>query len=668
MSTPLTKKTPSNMASAPSSTPVSIEESIRQYTNIISRMDARMEDLLLEVKALREDNVRLQQRLDAKDAEIHRLNREALKPTVATAPEKTPPTAAPAEGINMETEDGEVLEELSATKLAAFKADLTRTVVAELIVAMKEEGIARPTPLPRTQRPLPPTFSVNFDVNAPRPSPGPLSFAAAARQIARGNATPDHAARVVFRSTYPRSTVPGVTNLYMRGYVQRGPKRYLMVRNALLAIGIDSGVMEMSFIGQSVVHLMCDSSKAAFIEKKLIDKGVFLPAFDPLEVPQLNVASSKSHAEREKEGRLNCTKRLGALYSRGGQQIKQACLEGLDDTLAEEVRTQARIYAEERQRRDAELIFRQPEMTAEAERPFAYPRKIARRRVEGPVPSNPANINTFEQLSDNDEEMDDSHVASDTNTQIDLIAVVETWLSPTDGVPLKRVLVNGTAPPRPRHVDGKATGRKGQWEVLMAAPGEQEIGAEVLGVDAGGKWTAIKVGILVVIVGYLPPMAGHGLLARTMLEEFDAFREGICQQHPTYPIIVVGDFNARMGVLTGDVNVVGDNHRRVWMQNWMGDPEWTRLEPSRGKWTTHARNGHGITDFVFLNTAALPIAPDLVVHETSTMGSDHSLLTIDIPLPTPFWKPPFSRINISKLDDDGLSCGIPSDKPNGGMG
>ncbi|KAI8851124.1 hypothetical protein BC829DRAFT_415617 [Chytridium lagenaria] len=607
-------------------------------------MDARMEDLLLEVKALREDNARLQKRLDDKDAEIHRLNRQALKPTTASAPEKIPSTADPEDENTMETEDGEVLEELSATKLAAFKADLTKTVVAELIVAMKEEGLARPSSSTYAQRPPPPTFSVNFDVNAPRQTPGPLSFAAAARQIARGNATPDHAARVVFRSTYPRSTVPGVTNLYMRGYVQRGPKRYLMVRNALMAIGIDSGIMEMSFIGQSVVHLMCDSSKAAFIEKKLTDKGVFLPAFDPLE---------QIHEEREKEGRLNCTKRLGALYSRGGQQIKQACLEGLNDTLAEEIRIQARLYAEERQRRDAELIFRQAESSFEKERPFAYPRKIARRRVEGPHPSNPANSNSFEQLSDDDDAMDESHVASDTNTRIDLIAVVETWLSPTDGVPLKRVLVNGTAPPRPRHVDGKATGRKGQWGVLVASPGELEIGAEVLGVDAGGKWTAIKVGTLVIIVGYLPPMAGQGAVARTMLEDFDEFRENIGQQYPASPMIVVGDFNARMGALTGDGNVVGDNNRRVWMQNWMEDPEWTRLEPSRGKWTTHARNGHGITDFVFLNTAALPIAPDLVVHEASTMGSDHSLLTIDIPLPTPFWKPPFSRINIIPGTTDG---------------
>ncbi|KAI8847300.1 hypothetical protein BC829DRAFT_418451 [Chytridium lagenaria] len=158
----------------------------------------------------------------------------------------------------MEREDGEVIEDLSATKLAAFKADLTKTVVAELLVAMKKKDSSTNIQA-YARRPPPPTFLVNFDVNAPR-QPLVHQLRRAVRQIARGNATPDHAARVVFRSTYPRSEVPGVTSLHA-GIRPKRPKRYLMVRNALLSIGIDSGVMEMSFIGQSVVHLMCDSVK-----------------------------------------------------------------------------------------------------------------------------------------------------------------------------------------------------------------------------------------------------------------------------------------------------------------------------------------------------------------------------------------------------------------------
>ncbi|KAI8838658.1 hypothetical protein BC829DRAFT_421176 [Chytridium lagenaria] len=167
-------------------------------------------------------------------------------------------------------------------------------------------------------------------------------------------------------------------------------------------------------------------------------------------------------------------------------------------------------------------------------------------------------------------------------TEIDLMAVVETWLSPTDGIPLKRVLVNGMWMGKQR--DGKDNG--GTSDVVWREGGW----CGSAGIDAGGKWTAVKVGLLIIVVGYLPPMSGNGAAARTMLEGFDAFRAGISLQHPASPIVIVGDFNARMGVLTGDVNTVGDNHRKMWMQNWMEDPEWTRLEPSRGKWTTHARN------------------------------------------------------------------------------
>ncbi|KAI8829577.1 hypothetical protein BC829DRAFT_423890 [Chytridium lagenaria] len=312
----------------------------------IYRMNLRLDSLLTEIKGLREDNSQLQKRLDDKDAEINRLTRN---PSLLLAPTpKVPPPAVPtAPTPDMETEEGEVEEAIPATKLAAFKADLTKTVVAELLTAMKEAGLVTPSTAFTNQRRTPPKiFSENFDLNAPR-TPGPMSFAAAVRQIARGDATPDHAARMVFRSTYPRSSIPGIVNVYMRGYAEPGPLRYTIIRNALLTLGITSGVLDMSFIGKSVVHLLCDASKASFIQERLTDKGVYLPNFDPLEVPELVVSSTKSKEERMKEGRLNCIKRLGGLYARGGQQIKLACLDGVDNDMADAIRTQAKIFAEE---------------------------------------------------------------------------------------------------------------------------------------------------------------------------------------------------------------------------------------------------------------------------------------------------------------------------------
>ncbi|KAI8829326.1 hypothetical protein BC829DRAFT_423986 [Chytridium lagenaria] len=215
----------------------------------MARMNTRFDSLMDEIQGLRADNARLQQRLEAKDAEINRLTRQPPAPPVEAGLSTFPPL------------------------------------------------------LPGSRRPVPKTFSENFDVNKPRQPSGPVSFAAAARHVARGDATPEHAARIVFRSTYPRSTIPGITNLYMRGFAEPGPLRYTIIRNALLTLGIESGVLDMSFIGKSVVHLLCDSSKADFIQTRLTNKGVFLPNFNPLEVPELVVSSSKSKEEREKEGR-----------------------------------------------------------------------------------------------------------------------------------------------------------------------------------------------------------------------------------------------------------------------------------------------------------------------------------------------------------------------------
>ncbi|KAI8828928.1 hypothetical protein BC829DRAFT_424092 [Chytridium lagenaria] len=517
-----------------------------------------MEDLLLEVKALREDNARLQKRLDDKDAEIHRLNRQALGPTNQPHLLRSH-RPAPVEDNGMEHEDGEVIEDLSATKLAAFKADLTKTVVAELLVAMKEEGFPRPTPTAYARRPPPPTFS--------------------------RNATPDHAARVVL----------GAPILVVK---------FLGLR-----------VFTCGDTSKEVPNVtLC---KAAAIEKKLTDKGVLIPAFDPLEVPKLNVASSKSLEEREKE-----------------------------------VREQALLYAEERQRRDADSFFRHTEPSATEERLFAYPRKIIKRPVVGSTPGNTANTNRFAQLSDDDEDMDDANVDSDINKHIDLMAIVETWLAPTDGIPSNAWWLMVPLRLETDTSTGRLQAAKVNGSTCDVTWGK---GDRVGGAGCGhwGEMDGCQGGNLGYNSGYLPPMAGNGRAVRTMLEDFNAFRDGIEQQYPASPMVVVGDFNARMGILTGDSNTVGDNQRKTWMHNWIHDPGWTRLEPSKGKWTTHARNGNGITDFVFLNTAALPLAPDLVVHEDTTMGSDHSLLTIDIPLPTTFWKPPFSRINISKLEGEG---------------
>ncbi|KAI8846726.1 hypothetical protein BC829DRAFT_445038 [Chytridium lagenaria] len=288
----------------------------------------------------------------AKDNEISRLLlliAPSPTPTVnPTPPPLDPPQQQLLQQTPMDEEDGEIQEPRLTTQLERIKADIIKAVSTELTSTMKDMMASRmPTPS-ESRRSLPKTFSENFDVNNPRQKEGPPSFAAAVRQINRREATSDHAARVVFRSSYPRSQITGITNVYMRGSVPAGnmwPQRFVIIREALSTIGIKMGVVDMSFIGKSVIHLFCDEAHAKDIQHHLQNAGYLLTDFDPLEVPELVVASGKSKSVREREGRENFVKRLGAMYYRGGQQIKNACLEGVSDDLQEAIRQHASSYA-----------------------------------------------------------------------------------------------------------------------------------------------------------------------------------------------------------------------------------------------------------------------------------------------------------------------------------
>ncbi|KAI8828432.1 hypothetical protein BC829DRAFT_424204 [Chytridium lagenaria] len=134
----------------------------------------------------------------------------------------------------------------------------------------------------------------------------------------------------------------------MKGSVSSGvmwPQRFVIILEALLILRIKDGIIDMSFIGKSVIHLFCDDAHVTDIKKRLQDAGHLLVDFDPLEIPDLVIASTESKTEREREGRENVIKRLGAMYHRGGLQFKQAWLHGVPEDLATAICHHAATYA-----------------------------------------------------------------------------------------------------------------------------------------------------------------------------------------------------------------------------------------------------------------------------------------------------------------------------------
>ncbi|KAI8829324.1 hypothetical protein BC829DRAFT_423984 [Chytridium lagenaria] len=97
-------------------------------------------------------------------------------------------------------------------------------------------------------------------------------------------------------------------------------QRFVVVREALRTIGITSGVIDMSFVGSSVIHLLVDSAATDTITTCLRRHGFLLTDFDPLVVPPHSIAPSLSAPSTDQvDGcRTNCIRRLAILLSRSG--------------------------------------------------------------------------------------------------------------------------------------------------------------------------------------------------------------------------------------------------------------------------------------------------------------------------------------------------------------
>ncbi|KAI8836321.1 hypothetical protein BC829DRAFT_421745 [Chytridium lagenaria] len=107
------------------------------------------------------------------------------------------------------------------------------------------------------------------------------------------------------------------------------PVRTQLVRSALKKFDITSGIIDMSFIGNSVVHLLVDDNKRKYIEDQLTKHTLLLPNFDPLTLPThlTQDANEATITALQVDAREFCIRRLAVLLKRSGPTKRAGVLQ-----------------------------------------------------------------------------------------------------------------------------------------------------------------------------------------------------------------------------------------------------------------------------------------------------------------------------------------------------
>lgn len=148
---------------------------------------------------------------------------------------------------------------------------------------------------------------------------------------------------------------------------------------------------------------------------------------------------------------------------------------------------------------------------------------------------------------------------------------------------------------------------------------------------------------MMLVVGYFPPEEHNQGMSDRMLDYFERAKEMAGDK----PLVILGDFNARLGTLTGDHALNGRGRKLIsWLR---GDGSGLTIEnPVSGRFTsfTHWGRGAGITEIVL--SKSVDVCGYRVMEHNSLGGSDHRPLVFELGVETP---PPrtFTRWDVKKL-------------------
>jgi hypothetical protein len=148
--------------------------------------------------------------------------------------------------------------------------------------------------------------------------------------------------------------------------------------------------------------------------------------------------------------------------------------------------------------------------------------------------------------------------------------------------------------------------------------------------------TAILLNQLVIACIYSPPSEqDHNILK--LISKATEIANG-------RELIVLGDYNARLGVFNGDHYI---NSRGRLLLDFLQDSDLIYQHPHYGRYTSFSGSGRGIPDHIISSTDAIS---NIHIRETNSMGgSDHRLITFDLEIAIVNESREFTRPRIRQL-------------------
>lgn len=218
--------------------------------------------------------------------------------------------------------------------------------------------------------------------------------------------------------------------------------------------------------------------------------------------------------------------------------------------------------------------------------------------------------------------------------KVDLVCLTETWNTGTNTV-FRKPLVNLTKE------NTELLGRTHHAGILIYLR-NPSIPATVVETDRDKNWAIIMIRNLLIAVAYYPPSAPH-----SQFLEFLQHAEELAQQ-ADQPLVVMGDFNARVKEMSGDHE---NNPRGLRLKEYLTNSSLKIQQSVKGTYTSCSGYGKGlgVTDLVLCRETA---ANQLQISEQESLGgSDHRPITMHLSTPGTLTKD-YLRWNIRALQQE----------------